>query len=66
VQDDPRSGQLQRKQQMQMWIEYKRMVNQQCYLEVLTKLQESFQKKDPNSSLTSGFSTITVLLRVMC
>ena len=29
-------------------------VNQQCYLEVLTRLQESFQRKRPGLGLISG------------
>jgi hypothetical protein len=35
------------KGQMQMWTEYEQTVNQLCYLEVLTKLGESVQRKRP-------------------
>jgi hypothetical protein len=38
-------------------------LNEECYLEVQTRLQESVQKKRPG--LTSGFSTVTVPLRIM-
>jgi hypothetical protein len=41
------------------------VVNQLCYLEVLTRLQESVLRKDPNSGLTSVFSTVTVPLCMM-
>jgi hypothetical protein len=51
-------GSQKRKGQMQMWTEYEEMVNQQCYLEVLTRLQES-GGKELNSGLTNGFSTMT-------
>ena len=40
-------------------------VNQQCYLEVLTRLQET-RRKDPDSGLISGFSTMTLPLHMMC
>jgi hypothetical protein len=40
-------------------------VNQQCYLEVLTRLWESVRRKDTNSGLTSGLSTTTMPLRMM-
>jgi hypothetical protein len=30
-----------------MWTEYEQMVNQQCYLEVLTRLQEHVWMKRP-------------------
>jgi hypothetical protein len=33
------------KGQMQMWTEYEQTVNQQCYLEVLTRLRESSEEK---------------------
>jgi hypothetical protein len=36
-----------RKGQMQMWTEYEQTVNQQCCLEVLTRLQESVWRKIP-------------------
>jgi hypothetical protein len=36
-------------------------VNQECYLEVLTRLEE----KSPNSVLTSGFSTMTMPMRMI-
>jgi histone-lysine N-methyltransferase SETMAR len=32
---------------MQMWTEYKQTVNQQCYLEVLTRLQKFISRKRP-------------------
>jgi hypothetical protein len=35
------------KGQMQMWTEYEQTVNQQCYLEVLTRLWESVGRKRP-------------------
>jgi hypothetical protein len=35
------------KGQMQMWTEYEETVNQQCYLEVLTRLRESVRRKRP-------------------
>jgi predicted NodU family carbamoyl transferase len=38
-------------------------VNQQCHLEVLTKLQE--QGKDLDSALINGFPTMTIPLRTM-
>jgi hypothetical protein len=40
-------------------------VYQQCHLEEVTRLWESFRGKDPNSGLTSGFSTMTIPLRMM-
>jgi hypothetical protein len=40
-------GSQKRKGQMQMWTEYKQTVNQQCYLEVLTRLRESILRKRP-------------------
>jgi len=40
-------------------------VNQQHYLEVLTRLQESVRRKNPDSGLISGFSTMTMPLRMM-
>jgi len=42
------------------------MVNQQRYLEVLTRLRESVRRKSLNSGLIIGFSTITMPLRMMC
>ena len=42
-----------------------RTLNQQCYLEVLTSLRKIFGGKDPGSGLISGFSTMTVTLRMM-
>ena len=40
-------------------------VNQQCYLEVLTRLGNLFRGKDLDSSLISGFSTVKMPLRMM-
>ena len=40
-------------------------VNQQCYLEMLTRLRESIRRKDPKSDLISGFSTMKMSLRMM-
>ena len=40
-------------------------VNQQCYVEVLTRLRESVGGKDEDSGLISGFSTKTMHLRMM-
>jgi len=39
-------------------------VNQQFYLEVLTRLRESVRRKGPDSGLISGFSTMTLPLRM--
>jgi hypothetical protein len=41
------------------------MVNQQCCLEELTRWNQ-VGGNDPNSGLTSGFSTMTMPLRMMC
>jgi hypothetical protein len=41
------------------------MVNQQCYLEMLTRLRDLFGGKDPDFGLMSGFSTMTMPLRMM-
>jgi hypothetical protein len=38
-------GSQKRKDQMQTWTEYKQTVNQQCYLEVLTRLRESVRRR---------------------
>jgi hypothetical protein len=54
-------GSQKRKAYMQMWAEYQRMVNQQCYLEVLMRLRKSGGGKYPNSG---GLSTMTVPLRL--
>jgi hypothetical protein len=35
------------KGQMQMWVEYEQTADQQCYLEVLTRLRESVWRKRP-------------------
>jgi hypothetical protein len=41
-------------------------VNQQRYLEVLTRLKDNlFGRKDPNSGLISGFSTMAMPLLIM-
>jgi hypothetical protein len=40
-------GSQKRKGQMQMWTEYEETVNQQWYLEVLTRLRESVRRKRP-------------------
>jgi hypothetical protein len=58
-------GSQKRKGQMRMLPEYEQTVNQQCYLKVLTRLRESVWRKDPNFGLTSGFSTMTMPLRMM-
>jgi hypothetical protein len=41
-------------------------VNQQCYLEVLTRVREFIQRKGLDSGLISGFSTMTMPLCMMC
>jgi hypothetical protein len=58
-------GSQKRKGEMPMWTDYEQTVNQQCYLEVMTRLREFVRRKDPNSGLTSGFSTMTMPLRMM-
>jgi hypothetical protein len=40
-------GRPERKGQIQMWTEDEQTVNQQCYLEVLTRLQKSVRRKRP-------------------
>jgi hypothetical protein len=45
VQYDPKIEQPNRKGQMQMWTEHEQTVNQQCYLEVLTTIQESVPRE---------------------
>jgi hypothetical protein len=48
------------------FIAQRQTVNEQCYFEVLTRLQDSVQrKKDANSGLASGASTMTVPLCMM-
>jgi hypothetical protein len=47
------------------FIAHGQTVSQRCYLEVLTSLWESVRGKDPNSDLKSGFSTMTMTLRMM-
>jgi transposase len=38
-------GRQKRKEKMQTWTEYEQTVNQQCYLEVLTKFREFVRRK---------------------
>jgi hypothetical protein len=62
------SSSQERKGQVQIYyklISEGKTANQQCYLEVLTRLRESVQRKTPNSSLTSGFCAMTMPLRMM-
>jgi hypothetical protein len=40
-------GSQKRKGQMQMWTEHEQTVDEQCYLEVLTRLRESVRGKRP-------------------
>jgi len=48
-----------------IFIAQRQTVNQQCYLEVLTRLRESVLRKRPVSGLISGFSTMIMPLRMM-
>ena len=47
------------------FIAQRQTVNQQCYLEVLTRLRESVRRKRPGLLPTSGFPTMTMPLRMM-
>jgi hypothetical protein len=59
-------GSQKRKGQMQMWTVYEQTVNQQCSWDVLTRLRGNlFAGKDSNSGLTSGFSSMTMRLRMI-
>jgi hypothetical protein len=57
-------GSQKRKRYMQMLTQYERTVNQQFYFELLTSLREVVRGKYPNSGLKSGFSTMTMHLRM--
>jgi len=48
------------------FIAQRQAVNQQCFLEVLTRYRNLFGGKDPDSGLISGFSTMTMPLCMMC
>jgi hypothetical protein len=64
-------GSQKRKGQMQMWTEFiakGQTVNQQCYLEVLTRLRQTVRRKRPELWTDGRFSTIstmTIPLRMM-
>jgi hypothetical protein len=68
-QNDPKSGQPKTQRtgaNMERVHCTRKTVNQQCYLEMLTGLRESVQRKTPQYGLTNGVSTMAMPLRMMC